>query len=60
MDCDGTSASVLTNRQCSISLATLRAAPYNLLKDDPVRVRVVSVNVYGDSVESVTGDGAVI
>jgi len=32
----------------------------SLVKDDSVRVKVISVNVYGDSVESVVGSGAVI
>ena len=60
VDCDGTSTDVVTNRQCTIQLTTLRAAPYNLVKDDSVNVRVISVNVYGDSVESLIGTGAVI
>ena len=60
VDCDGTSADVVSSRQCTIQLATLRAAPYSLVKDDSVRVKVISVNVYGDSVESVVGSGAVI
>ena len=50
VDCDGTSADVVANRQCTIQLTTLRASPYNLVKDDSVKVKVVSVNVYGDSV----------
>ena len=60
IDCDGTSANVIANRECTIDLETLKASPFNLVKDDPVNVRIVSVNVYGDSVESVTGVGAVI
>ena len=60
VDCDGTSADVVANRQCTIQLTTLRAAPYNLVKDDSVNVKIVSVNSYGDSVESATGSGAVI
>lgn len=50
VDCDGTDADVVANRQCTISLETLKAAPYNLVKDDSVNIRIVSVNTYGDSV----------
>jgi hypothetical protein len=52
VDCVGTSASVLTNRECYINLATLTSAPYNLQKDDPVIAKIVSTNVYGDSIIS--------
>ena len=41
-------------------MTTLKAAPYNLVKDDSVNVKIVSVNFYGNSVESVIGSGAVI
>jgi hypothetical protein len=34
VECVGTDAGVISTRQCSISLATLKAAPYNLVKDD--------------------------
>jgi hypothetical protein len=60
VDCDGTSADVVSTRQCTIQLETLRASPYNLVKDDSVNVKIVSVNFYGDSLESVIGSGAVI
>ena len=50
VDCDGTDADVVANRQCRISLETLKTAPYNLVKDDSVNIRIVSVNTYGDSV----------
>jgi len=45
-DCT-TSAS--TTRSCQISLETLKAAPYNLVKDQSVYVKIVSKNLYGDS-----------
>jgi hypothetical protein len=50
----------VANRECSISLATLRAAPYNLVKDDQVKAKIISVNIYGDSAISEEGSGAVI
>lgn len=60
VDCDGFSSAVVTTRQCQISLSTLRAAPFNLVKDDSVNVKVISTNVYGDSPFSSVGSGAVI
>lgn len=51
---------MISNRECTITLETLKASPFNLVKDDPVNVRIVSVNMYGDSTESETGVGAVI
>jgi hypothetical protein len=60
LDCDGSSQDVISNRQCHISLETLRAAPFNLVKDQSVFVKIVSTNVYGDSVQSAEFNGAVI
>ena len=60
VDCDGTSSGVVTSKQCSIQLTTLKASPYNLVQGDNVNIRVVSVNLYGDSAQSFTGSGAVI
>ena len=51
---------MISARSCAVSLETLKANPYNLVKDDSVRIKVVSVNVYGDSVQSDVGSGAVI
>jgi hypothetical protein len=43
-----------------VTLVLLRASPYNLVKDDSVFIKIVSVNVYGDSIQSPEGNGAVI
>ena len=60
VECDGSSPQVVQNRQCTIPLNTLMAAPYNLVQTDSVVAVVVSVNVYGDSAASEPGSGAVI
>jgi len=60
VECDGTLQTVVDNRLCYVSLATLKAAPYSLVKAESVYVKVISVNVYGDSVYSDAGNGAVI
>lgn len=38
----------------------MKAAPFNLVKDDVVYAKIISINVYGDSVISDAGAGAVI
>jgi hypothetical protein len=60
VDCVGTDPSVISSRSCSIALATLRASPYNLVLDDSVYAKVISVNVYGESGESTEGNSALI
>jgi len=39
---------------------TLKASPFSLIKDDSVYAEIISVNVYGESVHSAAGNGAVI
>jgi hypothetical protein len=59
-ECVGTDSTVITDRTCSITLVTLKASPYLLVKDDSVVATIVSVNVYGESEQSSEGSGAVI
>jgi hypothetical protein len=47
-DCDGTSATVISNRYCHIEISTLIAS-YNLDGGDSVYAKVVAVNFYGES-----------
>lgn len=49
-DCDGTQADVVTNTGCTINLSTLTAAPYNLVLNESVDVKIVSTSAFGDSV----------
>jgi len=51
---------LIASRSCSIALSTLKAQPYLLVKGDSVFAQITSVNVYGDSVQVVTGSGAII
>jgi hypothetical protein len=60
VECDGTNTDIVNNRVCTISLLTLRSAPYNLILGDSVWVKVISVNTYGESELSQPGNGAVI
>ena len=60
VECVGTNAALIADRTCSVALATLKASPYSLVKGDSVVAQIFSVNVYGDSVQVVSGDGALI
>jgi hypothetical protein len=60
VECDGISQAVIDNTECQVSLDTLKSAPYNLVQGDSVQAKVISVNIYGDSQESIIGSGALI
>ena len=56
-DCDAESSTATT---CSVPVATLRAAPFNLADLASVSVRVTAINSLGDSTVSVEGNGAIM
>jgi hypothetical protein len=56
-DCDGTSATVISNRYCHIDISTLIAS-FNLDGGDSVYAKVVAVNTYGETAQSSEGNGA--
>jgi hypothetical protein len=60
VECDGTSAHVVNNRQCDISLLALRSTPYDLVQGDSIYTKIISTNTYGESIMSESGNGAVI
>ena len=47
-------------RSCTIPVAILRAAPFNLADFDSVTARVAALNSYGESAFSYEGSGASI
>ena len=49
VDCDGTSATVISNNYCSINISTLLASPYNTAAADSIYAKVSATNVYGES-----------
>jgi hypothetical protein len=59
-DCDGSTAEALSNFLCSIPLTTLIEAPYSLTLLNSVYAKIVATNYYGDSEESLSGNGAKI
>ena len=49
-----------TATTCSIAVTTLRAEPFNLDWGTSVFAKVIASNIYGDSLASPEGNGAVI
>lgn len=52
INCDGSSAGVIANNYCFVPMATLKAAPFNLLTGDSVVAKVVNYNAVGNSLDS--------
>ena len=50
--CDGTSAQIISNTECLVSISTLRQAPFNLAWGSSIQVKIIATNTYGSSVES--------
>jgi hypothetical protein len=59
-ECDGTNQAIVSGLQCQVALTTFQAAPFSLSQGTSIVVKIVSVNTYGESTESTTGNGAVI
>jgi hypothetical protein len=57
VNCDMSSSTLTT---CTIPAATLRINSYNLAWGSSVYAKVIATNAYGNSVESLEGNGAVI
>jgi hypothetical protein len=47
-------------QSCSIQVTTLRATPFSLEWGSSINARIVATNIYGDSDQSVEGNGAVM
>jgi len=45
---------------CTVPVTVLRAAPFNLPWGSSVYAKVVAKNIYGNSLESLNGNGAII
>jgi hypothetical protein len=50
--CDGSLNSIVTNRQCTVSMNSLMQSPFNLVKDSNVIAKITATNVVGTSIES--------
>lgn len=45
---------------CTVSLETLRAAPYSFVDADPINFKVTATNKWGTSPDSQIGSGAIM
>ena len=59
-NCDGSQQAIIDATECSIPISTLRAGAYNLPWGASVYAKVQAYNLYGSSLASGTGNGAVI
>ena len=58
--CDGTSSLVINARSCAMNQLLLKFSPHSLAIGNSIYVKVISVNIYGESIQSEEGNGAVI
>lgn len=58
--CDGSSPSIVDATICSVPISTLRAGAFQLPWGSSIWAKVIAINLYGESVESVEGNGAII
>jgi hypothetical protein len=58
--CDGSQAGVILTRSCTIAGTIFTATPFNFAWGSSIYAKVLATNIKGDSVESLSGNGAVI
>lgn len=60
VNCDGTNSGIVSALTCTIPVSVLKAAPYSLPWGADVYAKVLATNIYGSSVDSAEGNGAMI
>ena len=58
--CDGLDLDIVASRQCVVPVITLISEPYSLTWADSVYVTITASNLYGTSVYSLPGNGAIL
>jgi hypothetical protein len=58
--CDGSDDVIIAAKSCSVPVSILRGSYFNLEWGSSIYAKLVAVNVYGDSVLSEEGNGAVM
>jgi len=58
--CNGSLASVIASRTCTIPFFVLQASPYNLPWGSSIFATVAAINLMGTSLTSAEGNGAII
>jgi hypothetical protein len=49
VDCDGSQALVISEKQCYINISTLLEDPFNFNGGESIYAKVTAVNLYGES-----------
>jgi hypothetical protein len=58
--CDGSDASIISTRTCTIASSVFTQSPYNHAWGSSIYAKVQAINIKGESVESLAGNGAQI
>jgi hypothetical protein len=58
VQCVGTDPTLVSTRECVVPLTLLRAAPYSLVLDDEIYIKIISINSFGESEYSTPGNNA--
>ena len=59
-NCDASQSSIVTSKNCNIPSLSLHLSPFLLPWASHVFAKVIATNLYGDSEESLPGNGAII
>jgi hypothetical protein len=59
-NCDGSTADIIANTECTIPISVLMASPYSLVAGNSVYASVVCYNGVGESPNSNVGNGATV
>lgn len=59
-NCDGSDSTILSDAQCTVTVTSLRASPFQLAWGSSIYARVIATNNLGSSIASDAGNGAVI
>ena len=51
---------MISSAQCSVPISDLRGTPFSLAWGSSVYAKLIATNIYGDSSNSNTGNGAII
>jgi fibronectin type 3 domain-containing protein len=59
-ECDGTDSTIVADRSCTFTMATLLSAPYSLSVGAPIIATVEAMNNYGYGAVSADSNGALL
>jgi hypothetical protein len=60
INCDGSLSAILNARQCTVPVTSLMSVPFSFNWGSSIYAKVVATNIYGDSLESSIGNGAIL